>query len=558
MKRFCSKRISLLTIYSIIFLFPYLSCFPLVTIASTSSYGYITNSESDDVSVIDTTSNSVIAKISVGDRPIGVACNPKGKRVYVTNVNSGTVSVIDTTTNMVKATIPVGSWPLGIDVTPDGGRVYVANMRSSSVSVIDASNNTVVSNIQVGGIPEGLAITPDGRRVYVPNGTLSYTTVIDTSTNKVITRIPVGNYALGVAITPAGNKVYVGNHNDHNVSVIDTRTNGVIATIPDILYPAGIAINPAGTLAYVAGSGKVYIIDIRTNTVTSTIPLRLGSGLGISVSIDGTRIYVAQPEQNYISVFDTSMKGLITTIAVGKNPRAFGNFIGELATKIPIPIRMVKSGTGFLLTTNGLVATNFHVVEDANKIEVVFPEKKITKIASVRIKDTKNDIVILDLKDFMYPELTSRPIPFVFAHIQSVKVGQEVFTLGFPLGDIMGSKSRLSTGIINSQFGIQDDPRLFQISNPIQPGNSGGPLFNIKGELVGVVVASLNVKYLYEKIGIIPQNVNFALKVNYLHNLVSMIPESSEIFDRKNIVRQGAMENLVEQLNPFIVQVNVY
>jgi serine protease Do len=220
--------------------------------------------------------------------------------------------------------------------------------------------------------------------------------------------------------------------------------------------------------------------------------------------------------------------------------------------------KLKASGSGFLLTTNGLVVTNYHVVEDASRIEVVFPEKNITKSASVRIKDTKNDIAILEIKDFTFSDISSQQIPFSFADANSVKVGQEVFTLGFPLGDIMGTKPRLSTGRINSLFGIQDDPRLFQISNPLQPGNSGGPLFNSKGDLVGIVVSSLNAKYFYENAGIIPQNVNFAVKASYLQSIISAIPEGDEVIKRKNSFKSDSMENLIEQLKPFIVQVRVY
>lgn len=216
------------------------------------------------------------------------------------------------------------------------------------------------------------------------------------------------------------------------------------------------------------------------------------------------------------------------------------------------------SGSGFLLTINGLVVTNYHVVGDARRIEVVFPEKSITKQASIKIKDSQNDIAILELKDFIYSEIFKRNIPFNLADVNSIKVGQEVFTLGFPFGDIMGTKSRLSTGRINSQFGLQDDPRLFQISNPLQPGNSGGPLFTTTGQLAGIVVSSLNAKYFYENIGIIPQNVNFAIKATYLQNIISMIPEADEALKRKNLVKPGCLEDKIEQLSPYIVQVKIY
>jgi len=236
--------------------------------------------------------------------------------------------------------------------------------------------------------------------------------------------------------------------------------------------------------------------------------------------------------------------------------RAYPPITGKLRSSSGDELK--SSGSGFLLTSSGLIVTNYHVVEDAIRIEVTFADKNITKNASIRIKDTKNDIAILEVRDFSFSDLSTQPIPFSIADVNTVKVGQEVFTLGFPLGDIMGTKSRLSTGRINSQFGIQDDPRLFQISNPLQPGNSGGPLFNNNGDLVGIVVSSLNAKYFYENTGIIPQNVNFAIKASYLQSLVSMMPEGDDVAKRKNSVKAGPMENQIEQLNPFIVQVRVY
>lgn len=216
------------------------------------------------------------------------------------------------------------------------------------------------------------------------------------------------------------------------------------------------------------------------------------------------------------------------------------------------------SGSGIIVSEGGFVITNYHVIEDANKIEIVIPEKNTIKTATVKIKDSKNDIAILEISNFSYSSYFSQPIPFVLADINTIKVGEEVFTLGFPLGDIMGANSRLSNGRINSLYGLQDDPRLFQISNPLQPGNSGGPLFNSKGELVGLVVSSLNAKYFYENVGVIPQNVNFAVKSTYIQNLISMMPGGDEILKRKNLVIQGKMEEQIEQLNPFVVQIKVY
>ncbi len=95
-------------------------------------FAYVTNSNSSSVSVIDTASNSVVATVGVGGRPIGIGITPDGSRAYVANSNSNSVSVIDTATNSVVATVGVGSYPQGLAITPDGSRAYVANTFSNS------------------------------------------------------------------------------------------------------------------------------------------------------------------------------------------------------------------------------------------------------------------------------------------------------------------------------------------------------------------------------------------------------------------------------------------
>jgi YVTN family beta-propeller protein len=118
--------------------------------AQAQPFAYISNNLSNNVSVIDTVTNTVVATVPVGTGPFGVAVNRAGTRVYVTNRESNTLSVIDTETNMVRATVPVGTGPFGVAVNPAGSRVYVANTSSNDVSVIDTETNTVVDTV---GLP---------------------------------------------------------------------------------------------------------------------------------------------------------------------------------------------------------------------------------------------------------------------------------------------------------------------------------------------------------------------------------------------------------------------
>jgi YVTN family beta-propeller protein len=144
---------------------------------------YIAISGSNDVSVIDTATNKVIATIPVGAFPLGIAVTPDGRRVYVANACygfCGYVSMIDTATNIVIATIPVGYSPSGVAVAPDGGKVYVANALSGTVSVIATKSNTVIDTVTVQKIPHFLAVTRDRGRVYVGNSYSNTVSVIDT------------------------------------------------------------------------------------------------------------------------------------------------------------------------------------------------------------------------------------------------------------------------------------------------------------------------------------------------------------------------------------------
>src|SRR5437588_67336 len=137
-EKFMLKRIAMITRrYPLIFV---LTLALHAISAQAQPFAYVTNASSNNVSVIDTASNTVVATVGVGCCPRGVAFTPDGTRAYVAN-NDGTVSVIATAINTVVATVVVenGSW--GVAITPDGTRAYIANFNSNSVSVIDTASN---------------------------------------------------------------------------------------------------------------------------------------------------------------------------------------------------------------------------------------------------------------------------------------------------------------------------------------------------------------------------------------------------------------------------------
>jgi S1-C subfamily serine protease len=125
----------------------------------------------------------------------------------------------------------------------------------------------------------------------------------------------------------------------------------------------------------------------------------------------------------------------------------------------------------------------------------------------VVVSDSANDVAILKV------DTTSVPIPL--ASTFASQKGEDVLTLGYPLIALQGQEQKATFGRINALSGLKDDVRLIQVDVPIQPGNSGGPLLNDKGEVIGVVTATLNSIVTLRAAGHLPQNVNYAIKIDY-------------------------------------------
>jgi S1-C subfamily serine protease len=215
-------------------------------------------------------------------------------------------------------------------------------------------------------------------------------------------------------------------------------------------------------------------------------------------------------------------------------------------------------GSGFFIDPKGLVVTNYHVVNKQGDLKVVFPGMDDELDAELVMTDKRNDLAVLRFRPT--PEMMQRlgPLPYRVAAPHNVKVGQETVVIGFPLGSDLGRNHKVGTGIISSLSGMRDEPGRMQISNPIQPGNSGGPVFNRKGDIVGVVVAGLDDKYYYEKRGFVPQNVNFAIKLHYLQGLLDLYPTAAINSAQPEVGGDLSLEHIVERNAPFVVQVKNY
>jgi S1-C subfamily serine protease len=157
-------------------------------------------------------------------------------------------------------------------------------------------------------------------------------------------------------------------------------------------------------------------------------------------------------------------------------------------------------GTGFFVSSEGHILTNNHVVAECKRLAT--REGKPLRLIS---RNVRSDLALLKAD-------TASAAVAVFLTGPAPKMGDAVVAYGFPLPDLLSSEGNVATGILSATSGLQDDVRFVQISAPVQPGNSGGPLLDQSGHVIGVVVAKLDALRVARAIGDIPQNVNFAVQ----------------------------------------------
>ena len=195
------------------------------------------------------------------------------------------------------------------------------------------------------------------------------------------------------------------------------------------------------------------------------------------------------------------------------------------------------SGSGFALN-NGYIATNYHVIEGATTIEVsgIKDDLPFSYEAKVVGTDKINDLAILKVENHSFGNLPYAIKPTL------VEPGEEIFVLGYPLINSMGTEVKLTSGIVSAKSGFQGDVSLYQISAPIQSGNSGGPMFDKKGNVVGIIVA--------KHVG--AENANYAIKANFLQNLAESV-SSNSIIPTSNSISSLSLPDKVRKLKEYVL-----
>ena len=265
------------------------------------------------------------------------------------------------------------------------------------------------------------------------------------------------------------------------------------------------------SFTYHTTEGRAYLIDKIQFNVTLDLDLascrKISSnpnwwGWKIVLRFDGIKSYPTS------SMYENALKKEIAA-AEKEYQRALEN---AQKKEIEEAKNAGWSGSGFALR-QGYVVTNYHVVEEAKTILVkgIRGDFNTEYRAEVVATDKVNDLAIIKIVDERFNGFGT--IPYNVKRSIS-EVGESVWTLGYPMVGVMGDEIKFTDGKISARTGAQGDMSVYQISAPIQPGNSGGALFNNNGDIIGITSSGLNRETFNS------ENVNYAIKTSYLYNLI--------------------------------------
>ncbi|HYS04425.1 MAG TPA: serine protease [Candidatus Dormibacteraeota bacterium] len=257
--------------------------------------------------------------------------------------------------------------------------------------------------------------------------------------------------------------------------------------------------------------GSTYAAEVR---IGFALKDRAGAVLADGASAGSARRYGRKRSgENCNEVLSDAIKEAYANLFDNPNLQAAWSGKRPTSTSRSNDAAPPAAGTAWFVGHRWLVTAN-HVVEGHSSLSIVLEGGTQLPVRAIT-RDAANDVAILEL-DADPPTTTG----CLVLSSGGLMMGQSVFTVGFPHPDIMGTGPKLTTGEISAEQGLMDDPRLYQISVPVQMGNSGGPLLGTRGDVAGLIVGKLSPLVMLRTTGDLPENVNYALKADYIRPLL--------------------------------------
>ena len=262
------------------------------------------------------------------------------------------------------------------------------------------------------------------------------------------------------------------------------------------------------------------------------------------------------PRRKIIAIRDTET---VMDPVVGlrpANPETYNDIIGYKFAGDTLSSKKKKkkirgwagNGSGLIISRSGYIITNHHVIKDAEDIEVEFIiNDELQKFnAEVVQSDKTNDLAIIKIFDMNFDGVKEPPFNF---KTRASDVGTKVFAYGYPMAlSLMGKEIKVTDGMINSKTGYRGNVTTYQITAPIQQGNSGGPLFDDKGNFIGINSAGLSKD--------VADNVGYTIKSSYVLNLIDVLPKSIDLPSNTKLQSLPLTEQ-IKEISKYVVLIKV-
>ena len=206
------------------------------------------------------------------------------------------------------------------------------------------------------------------------------------------------------------------------------------------------------------------------------------------------------------------------------------------------------NGSGIIISESGYIVTNHHVIEDADDIEVEFVvDGEVKKFnAEIVQSDKVNDLAIIKIFDIDFDGVEEPPYNF---KSRSSDVGTKVYAYGYPMAlSLMGKEIKITDGIVSSKSGLNGDITTYQITAPIQAGNSGGPLFDDKGNFIGINSSGLRKDMV--------DNVGYSIKSSYVLSLIDSLPKNIDLPSSTKL-QSIPITDQIKKISKYVVLVKV-
>lgn len=292
------------------------------------------------------------------------------------------------------------------------------------------------------------------------------------------------------------------------------------------------------------GQGKITVKDVTDGIVlTSTLTGKINEMYDDKTNQKLVSYYstcsfydITQPEI-IVLTFDASTNTLECVVSKSIEYKSEGYY----CDLTPVDEILPSTGSGFIVSSDGYIITNYHVVKGAKKITVSgINSNYLEKFDAVlKAYNSENDIALLKIKSNGYS------IAYAITE-EEKEVGESIFVLGYPMISVMGTEIKLTDGLISSASGYMNDKLYYQISSPIQPGNSGCPLFDSNGNVIGLVTSKLTNG----------ENVGYALKSKVIIQFLSAygVPKPASNLTQQ----QTSLSQKVKKLKPNIITIESF